>query len=887
MLLVMLGSVVPTARAEEEAPGPLSQALGATLDAALSDEEWQALAAACPQEDPESVGECLGQSAEAQPILEAAGQRAVSMLVEAFGEAAVEEHGDALLGLSHEGMGTIDQACASTEDIVACIGETLAGGAVADEAASPEGGSPVDYPDEALALLPRELLDLLPKAVTAFLRPQDYQAFKEACPQEDLEQVVACLESHEELLDTLHTRAVIASLLTYMDQELPNRLVPEQLDALSENCESEGGAWADCVFEKGMDGDECYEVEDGLASCLVDDDRVTEAYLKIQADKKEVFGPEFYVQFRGLMSTMSLEDVEAMRGRCPQDEEDALFECLAEDEVVDAVFNVFVMISDALMEEAQGELADAGTSMTEAEAEEYHERVTGLLLTFPVRAIDSLAKDCIAQHPELETAKTPDDIGAMLTCIEEGSHTDPVANPAFISPERLRSWLGIAREKVIGALRVKEEEAQGRSFTMVLMILAAFGVVGSVVVLLMPLRLAKKYPGRESELWRASAIAAGTFLFTVALLGGALLVMRTVQGKVATESSSPKMVVANGVFDVLEKDEYIDQLSGMSRERLDFIKTPLRTVVEAATVDGDAQYMAFSAFVSEHWVDQLSEPELRPLAKNAQLLAGHVGSFKKMFGFYRRVDWIMGYVPIVLSVLAVLLYMIPLRETLVNIATAPARAAEGGSEGIAGRAMATVKAELKLVGPYLLIMTLYLVVSGALLSLAVEPLIELLMSYSFMTVMYILLTEASSFVLYASLGGAILLLVGCIAIYILAMVFFIGTVRKVLRARFHWGQPLSHYGKFWGIGTLATIGVLLFPVAFATVLRMIALDHLVPGVDVAGGNITAADMLIIPLGGILMLPVLLWLLQCIRAMGWVRKYPVVEDSVGDPEGSHA
>ena len=66
--------------------------------------------------------------------------------------------------------------------------------------------------------------------------------------------------------------------------------------------------------------------------------------------------------------------------------------------------------------------------------------------------------------------------------------------------------------------------------------------------------------------------------------------------------------------------------------------------------------------------------------------------------------------------------------------------------------------------------------------------IELLLAFSLYTVFYILLTEASGFVLYASLGSAILLLVLCLAVYILAISFFIGTARKILRAKYHFGH---------------------------------------------------------------------------------------------------
>ncbi|MEM7155258.1 MAG: hypothetical protein AAF799_20585 [Myxococcota bacterium] len=738
------------------------------------------------------------------------------------------------------------------------------------------------YPPEALALLPVEVLDELPRAITAFLRPADYQALKEACPQPDLADTIACLETPEvsALLDTLNTRSVVASMLTYMDQDLPNRMAPEQLDALAAGCDKEGGTWAECAFTKGLDDESCFDAEDTLAACLVDDDRVTHVYLAIQKDKKAAFGTDLYVEFRGLLATLSMDEINAIRKSCPHDDQDSLFECLVADELVDEIIGEFSESAEEVVTEIEGELNAAGAPLSAEQKEHYTEAFIDLFLTFPAKALDSLTQDCESKNPALETIRQVSDIDALLTCLDEGSDTDPVANPAFISKERLRAWLEIARHKVSGALHEKEREAQRRTSALIVKILAVIAGVGFFVVLLLPLRNRKSYPGPASELWKASAIAAVTFVLTIALLGCTLLVMRTVQGRVATESTSPKMVIANGVFDVLERDEHIQQFSDMSKQRLDFIKTPLRHLVEPdATVSEEEseRALAFSAYLSEHWVDQLQQPELKPLIKNATMLKKHVESFKTVFELYRKVDWLMGYVPIVMSLLAVLLYMLPLKDTLITIATAPSRAAEDpGNTGVFRRAMGTVAAELKLLVPFLGVMVVLLFVTGIFLSIAVEPFIEVLMRFSLLTVMYILMTEASAFVLYATLGGSILLLVACVAMYIVAMTFFLGTVRKILRARFHWGQPLSRHRSFAIYGSLAAFVVMVFPVIYALVVQSMAVRGM--SVELSnGGDIAASDMLIVPFGGlILMLPVL-WLARGFKALGYIKKYPVVKD----------
>lgn len=893
---LVLGVCFPRT-AEAAIPDGVSDAvievLGPVVAEELGDDEWAALLEACPQEHVEGFVPCVEANEEITELVLGATQRVTDGLTEAFGEDVVAAHGEQLLALSGEQLQAVAEACGDVEDFAGCVTEALtksdepagegdepAGEGDELDAHEEEGGS--SYPPEALALLPAEVLDELPKALTNFLRPEDYAALHEACPQEDLEQAIECLSTPklEELLDTLHTRGVVAALLGYMDQELPNRMSPEQLDALAEGCTEPGGIWAECVFTKGVDDEQCSDPEDVLADCLVDDDVVTQAYMVIQQDKKAAFGAELFVEFRGLMAILTMADIEALRTRCPQADQEALYECLSADEQIDEIIGVFAEAAVEIVDEAQAELTAAGNPLDDEQSERYAEAFTNLLLTFPPRAIASLATTCEAKHPELETLQDPASLDTILACIEEEASTDHVANPAFISAERLRKWLEIARQKVTDAVRQKEAEAQARSSQYILTILGMVAVVGFFVVLLLPLRARQQNPAAGAQLWKASAVAAGTFVLTIMLLGATLLVMRTVQGQVATESTSPKMVIANGVFDVLERDEFVEELSDMSRVRLDFIKTPLRRIVEGGadvTPEEAERHLAVAAYLSEHWVEQLEEPELRPLVKNAQMLKSHVASFKRTFAFYRKVDWLMGYVPIVLALLAVIVYMLPLRETLVAIATAPLRAAEGGDAGTFRRAMGMVGAELKLLPFFLTAMVAFLLVTGVFLSLAVEPLIENLLNFSLMTVFYILVTEASSFVLYASLGGAILLLVACIAVYIVAMVFFMGSVRKILRARFHWGQAIGRYKSFWIYGVPATLAVMLFPMVYSLLVQWVAIEHVLPAIDLDNGTITPFDMLLVPFGGLLLMFPLLWAVRGFRALGYVKKYPVVRD----------
>ncbi len=881
-LLLFLCSVTARAASSLETLGSV---LPAGLLSAMTEDEANGLLEACPDEA--ALVDCLGATEDAQALLGAAQERAVQALVERVGEGLVEQFGDPLLALDEAGWRHLEEACseATAETIADCFNEALA----SVPAAGVGDGELAEIPPEARELLPAQFLDNLPPLITKFLDLPDYQAIAEFCARPSEEEVMACIggEEFEPFAETLIQRGVIRSMTDFMDVELALRLDHAALDGIADACDKDGEAWADCVLKHGDGSEECYEAEDTLASCIVTDDRVTSVYQVIQTEKKAVFGPDLYVEFRGLMSTMPIDNIKIIRERCPQTELEALWTCFEGEELVGELIAQYIMIGDMIAEELAKELAESGVELSQAQREEFGDRFAGLFLTFPFQAVQGLANECEQRNPEFETIESLAEVDAMFECLDAASDTSAVANPAFISPERLKRWLEIARGKVTDAIREKEAAAQARAATMITKILALLGGVGFIVILLMPLSLKRKYPRAGAMLWKASAIAATTFLVTIVALGVSLTITRAVQGAVATESTSPKMVVANGVFDVLGSDQNLQDLSDMSRERLDFIKTPLRNIVESDAAQGAVQgaaalaseveeapteenYVAFTAYLAEHWASVMDEPELKAITKNAAMVKGHIESFKGVFKFYRRVNWLMGYVPILMSLLAVLLYLIPLRETLIEIAMAPARAAEGDKTDMVENAKKLVLGELLLVGPFLVAMMVILITTGAFLSIAVEPFIEILLSYTLDMVFYIIKTEASAFVLYGTLLGAILLLVGCLALYILAMTSFLGAMRNILRARFHNKRPLGDHGAFWIYGSVATLWLLVFPMLYAFFVSALAFQILIP--DENAELLTATDMVLVPFGGLVLLPVVFWAARGLKAMGYLKRY---------------
>jgi len=160
--------------------------------------------------------------------------------------------------------------------------------------------------------------------------------------------------------------------------------------------------------------------------------------------------------------------------------------------------------------------------------------------------------------------------------------------------------------------------------------------------------------------------------------------------------------------------------------------------------------------------------------------------------------------------------------------------------------------------------------TGVFLSRAVEPLLELLIAGSLRTFQYLLWADASTAVLWLSLGTTILLLVLCLAVYILAVSFLLGTARKALRWIFHGGHGFGELKSLWLWGALSIVWVLALPFLFVFALRWLAFGPLAGG----DGVPTTGDMLLVPMVALVTFPLLFWAARGWKALVYVKKYPV-------------
>lgn len=736
---------------------------------------------------------------------------------------------------------------------------------VAGELYMAPGDLPVEPVAEAELLWPRdELRGPVAPALRRYqlmsyvLAPADFVALRARCPQEELRARLACLDDAAvaEAADIRLSRALVELALRRLDVELPGRLTADEREAARLACAAPLGSWLACAELEGYNAPACTPARREIQACLTHDDVVVERYLDVVDEKKAAFGRARFATLAGVLAELTLVAAADAAAGCPQRDPDPLFACLQADPAAGPAARARAR--------AIRDLSAALPSAPGFDPEAHRRATTALLLSVP--NLEAILGACIGLQPELITAPpTGAAIGPAIerlyACVRRTGETDPIANPAYIEPARMQAWLAAARGKVVAALHDAElahQRAASRRMLLAFALLAGLGFGG---VLAMPWWRRGAAPSTRARLAAGAALA-----ITLLALGGAVLAMRELQGRVAAGSTSPRMRIADATFAVLEQPAFIARFSEASRHRIDLVKRPLREIVRADRDEVARRYTGFALRLAIHWAGLLDEPELhaRPggLHGGAAASAGdHGAALRRTFGLYRGVDALLGLVPLLLALGAAVLYLLPLRDLLGGLAT--------GADAAARRARGLVWAEARVVAGFLAAAVALLPVGGWLLARTVEPLIELVLSYALLTLAYAGRGEASTAVTVTSLVATMLALALCVALFLVAIALYLGALRKVLHALMHRGQRLADHRRFWIAGTLALAGLLAGPLAYATAVRWLLRGPLAPD-RVAPG---AADMLLVPLVALAALPLGLWALRGVQALRFLGRWP--------------
>ena len=360
-----------------------------------------------------------------------------------------------------------------------------------------------------------------------------------------------------------------------------------------------------------------------------------------------------------------------------------------------------------------------------------------------------------------------------------------------IDIETFRSGVRLVKKIVLGKMAKKiafKSDKRMRTFSMIVMGVSLLGLL----LLLMPLVLAKKYPGQGKLLFKYSALAAVTFLVTVNLFGGVLFGLRTVQGELSNYTN-PSIAIAAGTFDTL--DENAEDYLVMGKEL--FLPT----------------------------IEQMrNDPEEQPavqLLNNGIKIVQDAKVFLAVAKMFKKVDFVFGILPIVLTLMTLILFMLAIRPTLTEIIKLPAMAAEGtggvGKEVVAN-CLRRVRGELLASVCTIAVLVVLTLISSVVLGQIVKPALDSFLSYFSLTISYLQFAEgASSGLVFVTLFAVILFLILNLAALILSMSFFLGKSQKIFQQRFNEGTPLSTHLRFFQWGAPAVLLVQVFPLVFALI----------------------------------------------------------------------
>lgn len=424
----------------------------------------------------------------------------------------------------------------------------------------------------------------------------------------------------------------------------------------------------------------------------------------------------------------------------------------------------------------------------------------------------------------------------------------------------LRDILRSQREKVAERLEEKiaaKQEAKMETMSSVL----GWVSLGGLLLILLPLGLRKKYPGQDALLFKYSALAAGVCVVVVFLFSRVLLLLRSIQGALSSVAN-PQVAVIDASFQVLD-----DNIEDMVELGPVLIEAPLAQVASG-------------------------EQDSLPLAiiENIQRINEDITVFKTIARQFEGVFALFGYLPIVLTVVAVVLFILSIKPVIMEIVSLPGRVASGQAD-----AKTVVKQVFRAVGRELLatlcligVLIFTTILSGIFLSMAVEPAIEAFLAYVFTSLMYTVASpEFSKFVVYMSVMGALLFLVLNIAVVLVTNVLFLGKVQKIFKRRFHDKVPLGMHKRFFGWGVLALVWAQLLPLLFVAIAQEgigALIDKLTDGASADAAPPWSAILLSGPAILVFGFIVVFWAARGLKAITFIMKYRP-QDVGAAPQGT--
>lgn len=430
---------------------------------------------------------------------------------------------------------------------------------------------------------------------------------------------------------------------------------------------------------------------------------------------------------------------------------------------------------------------------------------------------------------------------------------EPAVAEAAFDPkayaEELRRRLPGLREKIEEKIGEKITAKQEAQMDMISEILGYVSLAG-FLLLLLPLFLGGRYPGKAGVLFKQAALAGLLFCLAVNMLSLALMLLRGMQGAMAAVSN-PQIAMVEGFFDTLDKDA--DDLAAIGPQILD----PTLAQLEGG---GDSAAVA--------------------LLDNLHRLQQQVGVFQTVADWLKGLDWLFGALPTVMALVAVGLFVVSFRPLLTDIVMLPIRAAKGevqlGAGALAKETMRKVGREFLVVFGMMGVLIVLTIVSGTLLSLLVAPAVEALLGFLLIAFIYLQVEPvASTGLLLVSIASVLALLVMCVLVVVVGNVLFLSRAQKIFRQRYHDKIPLGRHRVFWTRGSWQVLWSQLLPVLILSLLAVVVEPVLGAFIDGDEPSFLAG---MLASGAVLLFGfvALFWLGRGVRSLKGLASYKVVD-----------
>jgi large-conductance mechanosensitive channel len=420
-----------------------------------------------------------------------------------------------------------------------------------------------------------------------------------------------------------------------------------------------------------------------------------------------------------------------------------------------------------------------------------------------------------------------------------------------ISVEKFRELVRIAKAVVLKRLEAKIAAGQAKKMAKFGKLVMYFSFAG-LLLLLLPLAMLKNYPGRAGVLFKYSAFAALVFVVTVNLFGGVLYGLRAAQGAVASQAN-PQIALAKGFFDTL--DEHAADYAVMGKELFGPTLEQLRgnTDEQPATV----------------------------LIANGMKIVKDAKIFMTVAKAFKKISFLFGYLPIILTVVTLVLFGLAIRPTLTAIVKMPMRAASGeagvGRE-VMQQSMQRVLGEFKAALGTIGVLVLITLVAGFILGRVCAPALDALINYFSASVSYLqFVTGAKSGLVFLALFGVIFFLVLNLAVIILSMSFFLGKCQKIFQHRFNDGAPLATHRNFFKWGVPSVLLIQIFPLVFVIVAQkgLSAINSKLLAGATSADSIAWNKLLMAgPIFLVVAFIVLFWAVRGVKAIKFLQGYQV-------------